>query len=215
METTFFPQEDIEAVSRLPVEQLEAQRGRFEAAHGSAEGSAATLVDGPAFIAIVGPDFSQDFCLRSFEIFDRNESGKVDWRCFLLGIVCAGSLNNSQNWTSDTRRTRLVFETFARGQAKSAMDYAEFLALICMTQGTRDELTRSGSLPESQPGFEASEMCKWLWRGGGHTVEEGASVSFEEFSAMTREFWHLGNLSGLLGERTGADPPTRPWRWLK
>ena len=202
METTFFPEEDIEALSRLPVEQLEAQRGRFEAAaEDLAAGGAATLVELKEFIATVGADLSQDFCLRCFEIFDRNASGKVDWRCFLLGIATISSLQ--KDWTS--QRTRLVFEIFAR-QDKSAMQYSEFLAIICMTQGTRQELTRSGSLPESEPGFEPSEICKWLLRGGGHKAEEGASVTFEEFSAITREFWHLGNLSGLLGERTGAHP---------
>jgi hypothetical protein len=61
METVFFPEEDIKALTRLPVEQLEAQRGRFEAAAQDL-GSAATLVELKEFIATVGADLSQDFC---------------------------------------------------------------------------------------------------------------------------------------------------------
>jgi len=210
MRTTLFAEEVVVSLSKLQLRQLEAQRSRFLETCGKSDDSHATLVDLAQVTSVVGSDISADLCTLCFQIFDTNESGKIDWRRFLLGIVGIGGVFGPQNWTS--QHTQFVFETFAR-QNHNGMRYNEFQTLICMTQGLDDELTRIGSGPEAQDAcffgdsVSATDIAKWLWRSGYTAHGKDGSLSLRQFRQATREYWHFGNLSRLLGDPLGVSHP--------
>ena len=197
-------------LSKLQLNQLEAQRSRFLETCGKSDASHATLVDLAQVTSVVGNDISTDLCTLCFQIFDTNESGRIDWRRFLLGIVGIGGVFGPQKWK--LQRTKFVFETFAR-QDHNGMRYNEFQTLICMTQGFDDELTRIGSGPEAQDAcffgdsVSATDIAKWLWRSGYNAHGKDGSLSFRQFRQATREYWHFGNLSRLLGDPLGVSHP--------